>query len=303
MTTKLLKTLALSPVAVTIGEHSSAASEIAVDPIASFATPSSIQEGFAMFCAAANMGSRDPDDFEGFTYTGISTADKLTGVTRGVEGTARTWSEGTAVAHMAGNEHFERINARIGEVAGQAPNSHNLVDTTNHPATGLTSGHFLKATGATTYAFGAHGLTNTDVGLSNVTNDKQLPIAGGTMTGNLGLKQYTETITTLGSTGTVSLNVANGSVFYTAQGDGTVTYTFADPSTGVAHSLTLVHKMYSTAKSVVWPAGVLWPGGDIPDAPDVSKEAVYTFITVRRSTAAAIWHGLQAGIDFEVYST
>lgn len=41
---------------------------------------------------------------------------------------------------------------------------HNLIDTTNHPVSGLTTGHFLKATGATTYAFAAHGLTYTDVG-------------------------------------------------------------------------------------------------------------------------------------------
>jgi hypothetical protein len=45
-----------------------------------------------------------------------------------------------------------------------AATAHNLIDTTNHPVTGLTAGHFLKATGATTYAFGAHDLTAADVG-------------------------------------------------------------------------------------------------------------------------------------------
>ena len=45
-----------------------------------------------------------------------------------------------------------------------APAAHALVDTVNHTASGLTTGHFLKATGATTYAFGVHGLTYTDVG-------------------------------------------------------------------------------------------------------------------------------------------
>jgi len=44
------------------------------------------------------------------------------------------------------------------------PTAHNLIDTTGHPVSGLTTGHFLKATGATTYAFGAHGLTASDVG-------------------------------------------------------------------------------------------------------------------------------------------
>ena len=45
-----------------------------------------------------------------------------------------------------------------------APSAHALIDTTGHTASGLTTGHFLKATGATTYAFGAHGLTYSDVG-------------------------------------------------------------------------------------------------------------------------------------------
>jgi hypothetical protein len=42
--------------------------------------------------------------------------------------------------------------------------NHNLIDTTHHPVSGLTTGHFLKATGATAYGFAAHGLTYTDVG-------------------------------------------------------------------------------------------------------------------------------------------
>lgn len=49
-------------------------------------------------------------------------------------------------------------------VASATPVAHNLIDTTGHPVSGLTTGHFLKATGATTYGFGAHGLTASDVG-------------------------------------------------------------------------------------------------------------------------------------------
>jgi hypothetical protein len=43
---------------------------------------------------------------------------------------------------------------------------HNLIDTTNHPVSGLTTGHFLKALSATTYGFAAHGLTGESVGIS-----------------------------------------------------------------------------------------------------------------------------------------
>jgi hypothetical protein len=45
-----------------------------------------------------------------------------------------------------------------------APDSHGFTDDAVHTATGLTSGHFLKATGATTFGFSAHGLTASDVG-------------------------------------------------------------------------------------------------------------------------------------------
>lgn len=48
-------------------------------------------------------------------------------------------------------------------LAGAAPASHQL-DGALHTVSGLTSGHFLKATGATSFGFAAHGLTYADVG-------------------------------------------------------------------------------------------------------------------------------------------
>jgi hypothetical protein len=48
-------------------------------------------------------------------------------------------------------------------VSASAPSAHVLVSAT-HTASGLTTGHFLKATGATSYGFGVHGLTYSDVG-------------------------------------------------------------------------------------------------------------------------------------------
>jgi len=47
--------------------------------------------------------------------------------------------------------------------ANSAPQAHVLISA-SHTASGLTTGHFLKATGATTFGFGAHGLTYSDVG-------------------------------------------------------------------------------------------------------------------------------------------
>lgn len=45
----------------------------------------------------------------------------------------------------------------------RTPINHNLVSS-YHPVSGLTTGHFLKATSATTFSFAVHGLTYTDVG-------------------------------------------------------------------------------------------------------------------------------------------
>jgi len=59
--------------------------------------------------------------------------------------------------------HFLRGDGVWAETSA-APLIHNLIDTTNHPVSGLTTGHFLKATGATTYGFAAHGLSYGDVG-------------------------------------------------------------------------------------------------------------------------------------------
>jgi len=45
------------------------------------------------------------------------------------------------------------VGGGVINVTGGTPGIHNLVDTVNHPVTGLTIGHYLKATGATTYEF------------------------------------------------------------------------------------------------------------------------------------------------------
>jgi hypothetical protein len=58
------------------------------------------------------------------------------------------------------------------------PKAHNFVDTTGHPVTGLTTGQFLKATSATAYAFGAHGLIYTDVGAAPATGIAESAITG-----------------------------------------------------------------------------------------------------------------------------
>ncbi len=66
---------------------------------------------------------------------------------------SRTVANAHAHSHLSGigvNDHHNK--------------NHALIDTTGHTVSGLTAGHFLKATSATAYAFQAHGLAAGDVG-------------------------------------------------------------------------------------------------------------------------------------------
>ncbi len=65
---------------------------------------------------------------------------------------------GAASKYVKVNAGETALEFVAGSVSG-----HDLVSGT-HTAAGLTAGHFLKATAATTFAFAAHGLTYTDVG-------------------------------------------------------------------------------------------------------------------------------------------
>jgi len=85
--------------------------------------------------------------------------------------------ENTALSTWVGSANITTIGtlsagtvpwARLSNVPSTfTPTSHTLL---GHTVSGLTTGHFLKATGATTFGFTAHGLTKTDIGLSAVEN-------------------------------------------------------------------------------------------------------------------------------------
>ncbi len=73
---------------------------------------------------------------------------------------------GTAVGTVCqGND------ARLSDA--RTPSNHNLVNTTHHPVSGLTTSHVLKALSATTYGFGTvdtAGITNSAVTLAKIQN-------------------------------------------------------------------------------------------------------------------------------------
>ena len=89
---------------------------------------------------------------------------------------------------------------------------HNFIDTTNHPVSGLTTGYFLKAIGANTYAFAPHGLTYSDVGAaaSSHTHGNITSIGAIGSTANLPLITTTSGVVTVGSFGTEANTFCQG---------------------------------------------------------------------------------------------
>lgn len=214
-----------------------------------------------------------------------------------------------ATTYAFGAHGLTKSDVGLGNVDDlqQAPKTHNLINTTDHPVTGLTTGHFLKALTATTYGFAAHGLTKTDIGLGNVTDDAQLPLSGGTLSGNVNLadnqlirpeiKDYAETATTANTGTTYTINLENGNVFNLTL-TGNCTFTFSNPpASGKAGSFTLILKQDGTGgRSVTYPASVRWAYGVTPEiSEDANAVDILTFFTTDGGTN---WYGFLSGGDF-----
>jgi hypothetical protein len=107
----------------------------------------------------------------------------ITDATTAVKGKVQLATDGESAASKAVQSNDARMsNART-------PSAHQF-DGAVHTVSGLSAGHFLKATGATAFGFGAHGLTYSDVGaaaaLSGTTN-KLSKFATSTTIGDSGL--------------------------------------------------------------------------------------------------------------------
>ena len=88
------------------------------------------------------------------TNTGTIGSTASVPIITGVAGVLQAGSFGTAAGTFCAGNDSRLSDARI-------PTNHNLIDTTKHPVSGLTAGHYIRATGATTYAFG--GIQAADV--------------------------------------------------------------------------------------------------------------------------------------------
>jgi hypothetical protein len=100
-----------------------------------------------------------------------------------------------------------------GTVGIWAPIVHDLINTVNHPVSGLTDGQFLKALSATTYGFETHGLTYTDV---NAASTSQTFYFGTTQ---IAINRASAALAVAGIT---SIDIVDGG--YVASGDVSVVF-------------------------------------------------------------------------------
>ena len=163
-------------------------------------------------------------------------------------------------------------------------------------ATGVVDDDFLKIDGTA-----VEGRSASEV-LSDIA---ALPLAGGTMTGNLTvadnqlirpfLRDYSEVKTNLVAAATIDIDLEEGNVFQ-ANPDQNTTFTFSNPSaTGRSCAFTLIWFQDSSDRTIAWPASVDWAGGSAPDVTSGSGKCdIYTFFTLDAGTT---WFGFQAGAD------
>ena len=170
------------------------------------------------------------------------------------------------------------INGLAGEVTGTGGATviaDNIVDEANLKVSNTpTNGYVLTAqsgnTGGLTWA------------ADSTTDSTKLPLAGGTMTGDLVLDEITETEATSASA-TYTVDLANGTIFdLTSSSTCTVTM----PSAEAGKSFTIV-----AAVPAAWSGTIKWSGGAAPTTG--SGITIYSFIS-----DGSNWYGMQAGTGF-----
>lgn len=123
--TDLLNSIPYSPIATTSGTTLIDADEIVISDyeLDYFPDVGENEIGVAVLSTDSKFQSEDPDDYETITYTDKDIYDnKLIGVTRGVEGTAREWPDGTVIACIMTAEHFKRINSKVSDHSARHEN-------------------------------------------------------------------------------------------------------------------------------------------------------------------------------------
>lgn len=101
--------------------------------------------------------------------------------------------------------------------------------------------------------------------LVKVTADAALPKAGGTLTGEVGVKTANAVVSSLGSvSGAVTLDLANADYFKVIRANA-ITFTFTGwPVSGLVEFVIVEIDCNGNIQGVNWPAAVKWDGGTAP---------------------------------------
>jgi hypothetical protein len=180
---------------------------------------------------------------------------------------------GTGSTNYCAGDDSRLSNART-------PTSHTLV---SHTASGLTTGHFLKATGATTYGFAAHGLTAASVGAAASSHAHGNITSAGAIGTTTGLPVITTTsgVLTTGAFGTSSGQFAAGNHTHTGLGEMTRTVLFDGTSGSTYADLSQSMLNFKLLQVVATPSG----GGLLVATVSPQDLQGFTLIT------AQLWYG------------
>jgi hypothetical protein len=112
------------------------------------------------------------------------------------------------------------------------------------------------------------------------------------------IKGYGEShISVSSSEGDATIDLENESVFSISVTENT-TFIFSNPPvSGKAGSFSLILTQNADAKTITWPASVMFAGGEAPDLSTNSAIYILTFLTVNGGTT---WYGFLSGSEMAV---
>jgi len=148
------------------------------------------------------------------------------------------------------------------------------------------SGEILfQSSGVTKGGINTTGLTGDGSQLTSLpaqTDATKLPLAGGTLTGNVTLEAITETKTTKSASFTP--NLSDDGTLYSCSGTMTITM----PSATAGKSFTIIH---ASANQITWSGTIKWNGGSAPTAATAIE--IYVFVSDGTN-----WYANQAGTGY-----
>lgn len=157
-----------------------------------------------------------------------------------------------------------------------------------NPPAGANNWAIYSDAGAKSYFAG-------DVGIGTTAPAAKLDV-NGTINGQLKVTPDTRAVSAI-SSGALTLNLANGSVFSVSMTANITSITIQNVPSGTnAVSFTLILTATGTARTVIWPGNVKWADGVVPTLTTTNNKIdVITFLSVDNGTS---WLGFIGGQNF-----